>query len=127
MEQRSKADVARKKLVSVFLRRLEYCDNIILTTNRVSNSDDAILSRIHLMLKYHDLDANVRSQIWGHMLHRVHTSKGGAMVTRKEIGRLATTEFNGRQVGFLYTASLETPSTDQLSARLRTWSPSLTL
>jgi hypothetical protein len=127
VEQRSKADVARKKLVSVFLRKLEYCDNIILTTNRVSNSDDAILSRIHLMLKYHDLDANVRSQIWGHMLHRVHTSKGGAMVTRKEIGRLATTEFNGRQVGFLYTASLETPSTDQLSARLRTWSPSLTL
>jgi len=102
VEQRSKADVARKKLVSVFLRKLEYCDNIMfLTTNRVSNSDDAILSRIHLMLKYHDLDANVRSQIWGHMLHRVHTSKGGAMVTRKEIGRLATTKFNGRQVGFL--------------------------
>ncbi len=52
LEQRSKADVARNKLVSVFLRELEYCDGIMfLTTNRVSNFDDAILSRIHLMLK----------------------------------------------------------------------------
>jgi len=106
LEQRSKADVARNKLVSVFLRKLEYCDGIMfLTTNRVSNFDDAILSRIHLMLKYHELDANVQSQICGHMLHRAHTSNGGAVVTRKEIGRLATTELNGRQVGLLYTAS----------------------
>jgi len=104
LEQRSKADVARNKLV--FLRKLEYCNGIMfLTTNRVANFDDAILTRIHLMLKYHELDANVRSQIWAHMLQRAHTSKGGAVVARKEIGRLATTEFNGRQVGLLYNAS----------------------
>ncbi len=29
LEQRSKADVARNKLVSVFLRKLEYCDGIM--------------------------------------------------------------------------------------------------
>jgi len=128
LEQRSKANVARNKLVSMFLRILEYCDGIMfLITNRVSNFDDAILSRIHLMLKYQDLDANVRSQIWGHMLPRIHTSKGGAMVTRKERGRLITTKFNDRQVGSLYIASLETPFTNQLSTRLRTWSSSLTL
>ncbi len=106
LEQRSKQDVARNKLVSVFLRKLEYCDGIMfLTTNRVSNFDDAILSRIHLMLKYHELGVGVRSQIWEHMLHRAHTSKGGAVVTRNEIGRLATTDFNGRQVGLLCSTS----------------------
>jgi hypothetical protein len=35
------------------------------------------------------------------MLHKAYTSKGGAVVTRKEIGRLAATEFNGRQVVLL--------------------------
>jgi len=69
---------------------------MFLTINRVSNFDDAILSRIHLILKYHELDANVRSQIWEYILYRAYTSKGGAVVTRKEIGRLATTELNGR-------------------------------
>lgn len=57
------------------------------------------------MLKYYELDANVRSQIWAHMLQRAHTSKEGAMVARKETGRLVTTKFNDRQVGLLYNAS----------------------
>lgn len=49
-ERRSKQDVARNKLVSVFLRKLEYCEGIMfLTTNRVSDFDEAIISRIHLM------------------------------------------------------------------------------
>ncbi len=102
LEQRSKADVARNKLVSVFLRKLEYCDGIMfLTTNRVSNFDDTIVSRIHLMLKYPELDTNVRSQIWEYMLDRACTSKGGPSVTREGIGSLATTKLNGRQVGLL--------------------------
>ena len=106
LEQRSKTDVARNKLVSVFLRKLEYCDGIMfLTTNRVSDFDNAILSRIHLMLKYHELGVAVRSQIWEHMLHRAHTSTGGAVITRKELERLAAMEFNGRQVGLLCSTS----------------------
>ena len=57
------------------------------------------------MLKYHELGVAVRSQIWEHILHRAYTSKGGAVITRKEIGRLAATEFNGRQVGLLCSTS----------------------
>lgn len=93
---------------------------MFLITNRVFNFDDAILSRIHFILKYQDLDTNVRNQIWEHMLHRVHTSKDEAMMTRKERGRLIITEFNDRQVDSLYIASLKTSFIDQLSARLRT-------
>lgn len=72
---------------------------MFLTTNRVSDFDEAILSRIHLILKYQELGVSVRSQIWEHMLHRAHTSQGGAAVAPKEFERLASTAFKGRQVG----------------------------
>jgi SpoVK/Ycf46/Vps4 family AAA+-type ATPase len=55
LEQRS-SDLIRNSLVSVFLRKLEYCEGIMfLTTNRVAQFDKAILGRIHVMLKYGDL------------------------------------------------------------------------
>lgn len=105
MERRSRHDVARNKLVSVFLRKLEYCEGIMfLTTNRVSELDEAILSRIHLMLKYDELGTGARSQIWEHFLHRARTSQGVAVMARKDMERLATTNFNGRQVGLLCRA-----------------------
>ena len=106
MERRSVQDVSRNKLVSVFLRKLEYCEGIMfLTTNRVSDFDEAILSSIHLMLKYDELGSDARSQIWKLFLHRANTSQGVAVVARKELEHLATTKFNGRQVGLLYITS----------------------
>lgn len=109
-ERRSKQDIARNKLVSVFLRKLEYCEGIMfLTTNRVSNFDEAILSRIYLMLKYHELGVDVRCQIWKRMLDRAHTSQGEADIARKEMERLATTKFNGRQVSLLCCTCEDSP------------------
>ena len=106
LERRSTQDVARNKLVSVFLRKLEYCEGILfLTTNRVSDFDEAILSRIHLMLKYEGLSTGARRQIWEYFLHRTRTSQGAAVIARKDIERLATTAFNGRQVGLLCNTS----------------------
>ena len=99
LEQRTTKDVTRNKLVSVFLRKLEYCEGIMfLTTNRVHDFDEAILSRIHLMLKYPELDLGVKCQIWAHLLCKAHTPKGGAVVAHAEMQRLASTAFNGRQV-----------------------------
>jgi hypothetical protein len=46
-------DHTHNSLVSVFLRKLEYYQGImLLTTNRVRDFDDAIQSRIHLALRY---------------------------------------------------------------------------
>ena len=93
-------DVTRNKLVSVFLRKIEYCEGIIfLTINRVSNFDDAILSRIHLILKYKELDFGARGQIWRHFIQRAFTSNGAAVLLGEEINSLAKTKLNGRQVG----------------------------
>ncbi|KAF2258837.1 P-loop containing nucleoside triphosphate hydrolase protein [Lojkania enalia] len=64
LERHSSYDLIRNGLVTVFLHKLEYLDGIMfLTTNRVSEFDEAILSRIHLMLKYNELSKNTRKQI----------------------------------------------------------------
>lgn len=52
------------KLVSVSLRKLEYCEGILfLIMNRISDFDEAILSRLHLMLKDEGLSVGARTQI----------------------------------------------------------------
>lgn len=53
LSQRSKLDMKRNALVSVFLRVLEYYNGLLfLTTNRVGTIDEAFKSRIHLSLYY---------------------------------------------------------------------------
>lgn len=65
LEQRTTETSLRYGLVSVFLHRLEYLREIlILTTNRVESLDKAILSRIHVQLKYGELKADARSKVW---------------------------------------------------------------
>ncbi|RYP80724.1 hypothetical protein DL769_002321 [Monosporascus sp. CRB-8-3] len=57
LSQRSKLDMKRNALVSVFLRVLEYYNGLLfLTTNRVSTIDEAFKSRIHMSLYYPPLD-----------------------------------------------------------------------
>ncbi len=86
LERRSPENLARNGLVSVFLRKLEYYEGIMfLTTNRVSQFDEAILSRTHLMLRYDDLTKEGRKQVWGNFLSRAITSLGKAYVTDKEL------------------------------------------
>ncbi|KAK7755498.1 hypothetical protein SLS62_002430 [Diatrype stigma] len=57
LSQRSKLDMTRNALVSVFLRVLEYYNGLLfLTTNRVGTIDEAFKSRIHMSLYYPPLD-----------------------------------------------------------------------
>jgi hypothetical protein len=103
LERRSSRDVDRNSLVSVFLRKLEHCEGILfLATNRVSEFDETILSRIHLMLRYDDLDIEARKKIWKQFLDRAHTLQGSANISRAEVNRLASSKLNGRQVCLLY-------------------------
>ena len=109
LERRSTADLVRNGLVSVFLRKLEYCQGIMfMTTNRASEFDEAILSRIHLMLRYEDLDTDAKTGIWGNFLQRARTPHGEALISKKDFERLKSTKFNGRQVSlrFLFSKQL---------------------
>lgn len=71
LEERSLHELERNKLVSIFLRVLEYYEGIMfLTTNRVQTFDAAFQSRIHISLEYPELDKPARKAIWRNFLER---------------------------------------------------------
>jgi hypothetical protein len=76
---------------------------MFLTTNRVAEFDEAILTRVHLMLRFDELDSKSRRSIWNTFLNRANTSKGPADIKPSELERLIEVKLNGRQVRTLYT------------------------
>lgn len=69
LEQRSLHELERNKLVSVFLRVLEYYEGIMfLTTNRVETFDPAFQSRIHISIDYPELSSESRRLVWKNFL-----------------------------------------------------------
>ncbi|KAJ8117800.1 hypothetical protein ONZ43_g4120 [Nemania bipapillata] len=96
LEARSTHDLDRNRIVSIFLRTLEYYEGLLfLTTNRVKNMDEAFDSRIHFSLAYPDLDAKARGLVWKGFLDR---QQGGADVSDEELAKLARLEINGRVI-----------------------------
>ncbi|KAH8879789.1 ATPase [Thozetella sp. PMI_491] len=105
LESRSTHDLERNKVVSIFLRTLEYYEGILfLTTNRVDNIDAAFQSRIHVSLEYPDLTAASRRQIWRNFLQS-KTLK--CDFSEKDLDELSQLQLNGRQIkNILKTAQL---------------------
>ncbi|OAG06264.1 P-loop containing nucleoside triphosphate hydrolase protein [Paraphaeosphaeria sporulosa] len=103
MEARSTADLERNKLVSIFLRLLEYFSGIMfLTTNRLENMDAAFESRIHLTLNYADLDKPSRKHVWTTFLSTHARAKNANVAlggfSDAELERLSKEKLNGRQI-----------------------------
>lgn len=98
LRQRS-TDHTHNSLVSVFLRKLEYYQGIMfLTTNRITDFDEAVMSRIHVTLKYGKLGVDTRKGIWNGLLGMASTVKGEAILTPKQLDELAQKHLNGREV-----------------------------
>jgi hypothetical protein len=77
LQKRFEIIFERNRLVTVFLRKFEYFDGILfLTTNLLYQFDDAILNRIHLVMKYEELDRDVRKTIIVHFLKMAKTDRG---------------------------------------------------
>jgi SpoVK/Ycf46/Vps4 family AAA+-type ATPase len=96
LEERTSHDLERNKLVSIFLRTLEYYEGILfLTTNRVANMDAAFQSRIHVSMAYPDLTAASRRQIWANFLERATQE---AEISESDLDALAEIKLNGRQI-----------------------------
>ena len=102
LEARTATDLHRNALVSIFLRQLEYFSGILfLTTNRVNSFDDAFQSRIHIALRYHELDARARRAIWKMFLEKVKALPGveTETFTDADLDKLARkSNLNGRQI-----------------------------
>lgn len=107
LETRSQhSPASRNALVSVLLRVLEYYEGIIfMTTNRVRAIDVAVISRIHLAVRYDDLDFLQRANIFAYYLDQLQADVP-TLITEKD--RVLIDEFiedygdtylfNGRQI-----------------------------
>ncbi|KAF6839164.1 hypothetical protein CMUS01_04359 [Colletotrichum musicola] len=103
LEQRSDASSGRNRMVSRFLKELEYYPSLLfLTTNRERALDQAVYSRVHLNINYPALDAPSREKIW-----RTFLEKGGAVMEENEYAALSKIEVNGRRIrNIVRTASI---------------------
>lgn len=107
LEARTPGTVDRNAMVSVFLRLLEYHQQVIfLTSNHVSRLDDAFRSRISVAIQYPDLGRTAQVEIWSRFLKMAGVAivddgelvKGSASITKLEIEKLAEKNMNGRYV-----------------------------
>jgi hypothetical protein len=101
LEKRTIQDIHRNALVSIFLRLLEYFQGILfLTTNRVETFDDAFQSRIHIALRYGELDIKAKRAVFKMFIERVRVQEGVATMPFREedYTNLAKHNLNGRQI-----------------------------
>ncbi|KAH6660843.1 hypothetical protein BKA67DRAFT_510002 [Truncatella angustata] len=101
LEKRNMHDIHRNALVSIFLRQLEYYQGILfLTTNRVETFDDAFQSRIHIALRYDELDTKAKKAIFKIFVERVRSLQEIPITsfTEEDYNTLARHDLNGRQI-----------------------------
>ena len=99
MEQRTSYHDTHNRLVTIFLRKLEYHQGILfLTTNRMIQFDEAIISRMHLTIMYEGLTREFRREVWENQLSKACTVQGPAIVGHDELQQLDKFSLNGREV-----------------------------
>lgn len=124
LERRSVHDIHRNALVSIFLRLLEYFKGLLfLTTNRVEHFDEAFHSRIHIAIRYSDLDQKAKLQIWKTFLTLVEKERLGMQkqLTKseepEEEAKKPEVEVNGRPGEELWRNIVSKSELDWLSRR----------
>jgi len=76
-------DMTMNAVVGVFLRVLEYFNGLLfLTTNRVDDIDEAIISRCIAMIKYYPPDREARRKIWRVMADQFALDVDDALIGR---------------------------------------------
>lgn len=96
LEKRSPDNLHRNGIVAIFLRLLEYFRGVLfMTTNRVKAMDPAFQSRIHLKIRYPDLQEPARFEIWKRMV--VLPGHGNALEPG-DLESLARLDLNGREI-----------------------------
>ena len=76
-------NIAANAVVGVFLRVLEYFNGLLfLTTNRVADIDEAIISRCIAMIKYHPPGIEDRRKIWSVMTEQFGLSIQPALINQ---------------------------------------------
>ncbi|POS74188.1 ATPase [Diaporthe helianthi] len=96
LQERSMDHLEHNEIVAVFLRVLEYYRGILfMTTNRAESIDRAFQSRVHLTLKYPDLQPFAKEHIWRQFMTQSGESSG---LPDETFAHLAQLPLNGRQI-----------------------------
>ncbi len=81
--KRRQDNLTMNAVVGVFLRVLEYFNGLLfLTTNRVDDIDEAIVSRCIALIKYHQPDAKDRQKIWQVMAEQFNLSLDDQLISQ---------------------------------------------
>ena len=134
LEARSKTDLKRNAIVSVFLRVLEYYSGILfLTTNRVGAFDQAFRSRIHMSLFYPKIEKDTTIAIWSMNLNRTREIWGDKISIDEEDSReilnfasehyqelqRSDTTWNGRQIRNAFQTAIALAEWDARQAQIK--------
>ncbi|KAH7398262.1 P-loop containing nucleoside triphosphate hydrolase protein [Pyrenochaeta sp. MPI-SDFR-AT-0127] len=116
-------DLRRNAMVSVLLRVLEYYDGIlILTTNRMKSFDIAVQSRIHIAIKYDELDSDQQYEIFKSFLDQLRRKKltdnyDDLISWVKKDGKKF--QFNGRQIRNVVSTAMGIALVDEGGGKLK--------
>ena len=99
LQERSRLSLDRNRLVAVFLRKVEFFEGVLfLTTNLLNDFDTAILNRLHLKLKYDNLDKSARKVTIVQFLKMIKDDLESSDISAEYLDRFASVQLNGRQV-----------------------------
>lgn len=99
MEARTKDRMQQNSWCSVFLRKLEYYEGIlILTTNMIHSIDKAFRSRINIAIHYDDLSLDQKTSLWKLFIGNLHAERAKTNELLREVDRWAKLNLNGRQI-----------------------------
>ncbi|KAJ5240100.1 ATPase AAA-type core [Penicillium chermesinum] len=99
MEQRISYYDTHNRLVTICLGKLEYYQGILfLTSSRGIRFDDAILSRIYLIIEYENLPREFHRDLWSTFLSKGCSMQGPAVVEEHELRRLESLDLKRREV-----------------------------
>jgi hypothetical protein len=99
MEARTKDRMQQNSWCSVFLRKLEYYEGIlILTTNMIHSIDKAFRSRINIAIHYDELSLDQKTNLWKLFIGNLHPERTKTNELLKEVDKWAKLNLNGRQI-----------------------------
>lgn len=99
MEARTKDRMVQNSWCSVFLRKLEYYEGIlILTTNMIHSIDKAFRSRINIAIHYEELSLSQKSNLWTLFLGKIPSSRAKTRELMDNVATWADLPLNGRQI-----------------------------
>jgi AAA+ superfamily predicted ATPase len=99
-------------IILVLLRVLEYYDGIIiLTTNRITSLDIAVQSRIHLAIRYEDLDQKQKQNVFRMFLNQLEQNEPKSIKDYEKVLEFvdeyaSRDKLNGRQIRNVVASAL---------------------